>query len=630
MKSTGRMILCVVVGTLFFTALGPAAARAQTYRSASAVVVSPDGKTLYATDKTSGCVAVIDVGAGKKTAEIAIDGEPNGLALSADGKTLYVAQRLAGSVAVIDAANSAVSGKIAVGPWPVAVTIAEKGKRLYVCCRGDHTVSVVDLAAGKQIKQIPVVRDPFSAAITPDESRVLVTNYMPYGQGTDPALAAEVSILDAAALEQVAKIKLPPGSTAVSGVCCSPDGKWAYVIHTLGRFNLPVTQLERGWVHTYALSIVDIPAAKLAVTLLLDDLSAGAADPWAVTISPDGKRLWISHSGVHEVSTVDIGRVHELLEGKVPPELANLKDGTSDNVWARIGKDKEVARDLVNDLTALYIAGVIHRAGTGGNGPRGIALAPDGQKLYVANYFSGTIGVLNAADGKLLGTIALGEQPKADAARRGEIYFHDATRCFQRWHSCATCHLDNGRIDGLPWDFTRDGIGNPKDGISLMYMQHTPPHNRRATRPDPRECVRTGVTGAHFVVPEAADVDDMLAYVSSLKPEPNPNLPKFAEAARRGKVLFENKAGCAGCHPAPYFTDQLMHNVGVLTPNEPDGRYDTPSLVEAYRTGPYYHDGRAVTLKETLTTYDSGGLHGKVKDLTPQEIDDLVAYLQSL
>ena len=247
MRSTGRMILCVAAGAFALAAFGAAAARAQTYRSALAVVVSPDGKTLYATDKTTGCVAVIDAAAGKKTAEIAIDGEPSGLALSADGKTLYVAQRLAGSVAVIDAAKNAVSGKIAVGPWPVAVLIAEKGKRLYVCNRGDHTVSVVDLAAGKQIKQVPVVRDPFCAAVTPDESRLIVTNYMPYGPGADPTLAAEVSILDAAALEQVAKIKLPPGSTAVNGVCCSPDGKWAYVIHALGRFNLPVTQLERGW-----------------------------------------------------------------------------------------------------------------------------------------------------------------------------------------------------------------------------------------------------------------------------------------------------------------------------------------------------------------------------------------------
>ena len=49
-----------------------------------------------------------------------------------------------------------------------------------------------------------------------------------------------------------------------------------------------------------------------------------------------------------------------------------------------------------------------------------------------------------------------------------------------------------------------------------------------------------------------------------------------------------------------------MHDVGMLRPNEPDGRYDTPSLIEAYRTAPYYHDGRAATIKDALTKHDTG------------------------
>ncbi len=260
----------------------------------------------------------------------------------------------------------------------------------------------------------------------------------------------------------------------------------------------------------------------------------------------------------------------------------------------------------------------------------GLALAPAEDKLYVANYYAGTVGVLDATEGKLLGTFAVGDQPKPDAARRGEIYFHDATRCFQRWHSCASCHLDDGRIDGLPWDFMRDGIDNGKDVISLINMHHTPPHNRLATRPDPRECIRTGVAGSHVIDPDPADVDDLLAYVLSLTPEPNPNLPDFADAATRGKVLFEDKAGCATCHSGPYFTDKKAYDVGIVSANEPDARYDTPSLIEAYRTAPYYHDGRAATMKEALTEHDPKHLHGNLKDLTGQEIDDLIAYVLSL
>jgi cytochrome c peroxidase len=70
--------------------------------------------------------------------------------------------------------------------------------------------------------------------------------------------------------------------------------------------------------------------------------------------------------------------------------------------------------------------------------------------------------------------------------------------------------------------------------------------------------------------------------------------------------------------------------VGIISPNEPEARYDTPSLIEAYRTAPYYHDGRAVTMHEALTEHDPQHLHGNLKDLTPSEIEDLTAYVLSL
>lgn len=606
------------------------AARAAVYRSPLAVVISPDGETLYVSDKTAGCVAVLDAAAGKKIGEVAIAGEPNGLALSADGKTLYVAQRKANSIALVDTARGAVTGEIRVGPWPVALAVAENAGRLYSANRGNHTVSVVDLAAGREIKQIAVVRDPAFVAVTGDESRVVVPNYMPRGAGTDPDLAAEVSILDTAAMKPLARVKLPPGSTGAGGVWIGPTGKWAYVVHILGRFNFPITQLELGWVHTFALSIIDVDAGRRVATVLLDELTRGAADPWAVIGSADGKTLWISHRGVHEISTIDIGRIHELLAGNVPDQVAELKDGQRDNIWVRIKKDKRQIAELANDLTALHISRTIRRTSSGGKGPTSLALSPHGERLYVANYYGGTVGVLDATDGKLLRTIGMGDRPEPDAVRRGEIYFHDATRCFQSWHSCASCHLDDGRIDGLPWDFMRDGIDNGKDVISLVNMHLTPPHNRLATRPDPRECIRTGVAGSHVIEPDPADVDDLLAYTRSLNPEPNPNLPELVDAAKRGKVLFEGKAGCATCHPGPYFTDKKSYDIGTGGTIEPDACYDTPPLIETYRTAPYLHDGRAVTVKEALTEHDPKKLHGNLKDLTSQEIEDLVAYVLSL
>ncbi len=604
------------------------------YRSPYDVVVSPDGRRAYVSDSTAANVTVFDLAAGKKTGEIPLRGEPRGLALSADGRRLFVAERLAGTVAVVDTGAGRVVERIAVARWPVAVVLAKRSKRLYVCNQDDDTVSVVDLSRTPpaEVRRVRVVREPARAALSPDEKKLVVVNLLPYGPETDPTLSAVVSVLDTSDFH-VSTVKLPPGSTVVQGVCVSPDGRWAYVVHGLGRFNLPVTQLERGWVNTYALTVIDLQRTARLATFLLDELTRGAANPHSVVCSRDGRRLWVTHTGVHEVSTVEVGLVHELLAGKIPQPLAELKDGMRPNIWVRIQQDRRVLSELENDLTALYIAGAIRRFSSGGLGPKGLAVTPDQSRLLVANYYSGQLAVLDAETGQTVARLSLGPQPAPDAVRRGELLFHDARLAFQRWHSCASCHPNQGRVDGLRWDFLRDGIGNPKDTPSLVYVDRTPPLNRRATRKTAKECARTSILAGHLTVPTDQQVDDLYAYLKSLRPEPNPHRRpdgELTEAARRGRALFEGKAHCSGCHPAPYFTDRRMHNVGVLTPLEPDGRYDTPSLVEVWRTAPYLHDGRARTLREVLTKYNPHDKHGHTKELTAEELNDLIEYLKSL
>ena len=611
-------------------------AAAQPYRSPLCVAIAPNGKEAFASDVTAGNLTVLDVAGKAEPVAVPLRGQPRGVCLSKDGSRAYVAEHGAGTVAVVDTVDRKVIERIAVGHWPTAVALAPQTKRLYVGNQDRHSVSVVDLAQtpSKAIGEIKVLREPSCIAVTPDEKRLVVTNLMPLGPGTNPRLAAKVCLLDAQKLAVTKTIELTPGSTAVKGVCISGDGKWAYVVHALARFNLPITQLERGWVNTYALSILDLAAEKRFATMLLDDLTQGAANPHSIVCSKDGKRLWISHSGVHEVSMLDAGKIHELLSGKVPDELASLKDGSLANIWVRIQKDRSLITELENDLTALYIAGAIRRAKTQGNGPRGLALTPDEKQLLVANYYSGTVAVLDAANGKVTRQLALGPQPEADSVRRGEALFHDATQCFQRWHSCGSCHLNQGRIDGLRWDFLSDGIGNGKDTPNLLYFHQTAPLNRRATRTNPKhDGVYEGFTHSHMLVPPDQAVDDVFAYLKSLRPVPSPHLTpqgKLSASAQRGKTLFEGKAECSDCHPAPYYTDLKKHNIGALTPNEPDGQYDTPALLEAYRTAPYLHDGRAVTLKDVFTTCDPDGKHGEAKKLSDQELNDLIAYLLSL
>jgi cytochrome c peroxidase len=189
-------------------------------------------------------------------------------------------------------------------------------------------------------------------------------------------------------------------------------------------------------------------------------------------------------------------------------------------------------------------------------------------------------------------------------------------------------------MDGLRWDLLNDGIGNHKKTRSLVYAHKVAPAMAMGVRQSAEHGVRAGFKFILFaVVPEetAVSVDE---YLKTIEPDSNPNRDangKLSEAATRGKAVFEGKALCVNCHSGPFLTDMRAYGVGTAGPYEPkDMKLYTTRLNELYRNAPYLHDGRTADLKEVITIYNKEDKHGKTTDLTPQEIDDLVAYLKSL
>jgi cytochrome c peroxidase len=59
-------------------------------------------------------------------------------------------------------------------------------------------------------------------------------------------------------------------------------------------------------------------------------------------------------------------------------------------------------------------------------------------------------------------------------------------------------------------------------------------------------------------------------------------------------------------------------------------RFDTPTLIEVWRTAPYLHDGRYLTIRELLAEGRHGLEGGPLEALGEQEIDDLVEFVLSL
>jgi cytochrome c peroxidase len=328
-----------------------------------------------------------------------------------------------------------------------------------------------------------------------------------------------------------------------------------------------------------------------------------------VAVSEDGRWIAVAHAGTHEISMIDAARLHERLAKR---ERTGLNPAAGDPLYA--GRPAgEVAEDLA------FLVGLRRRVPVQGKGPRGLATA--GERVVAAEFFSDSLAVVSPGADETE-RVRLGPAPEMTRRRRGEMLFHDASLCFQEWQSCSSCHPD-ARADGLNWDLLNDGIGNPKNTKSMLLAHRTPPAMSLGVRATAEAAVRAGIRHIQFMKrpeEEAAAIDE---YLRGLEAMESPELEggELSAAAVRGRALFEGKAECARCHPAPLYTDLKSYDV------DGNGEFDTPALVEAWRTAPYNHDGRWTTLEELLEEGDHGGMSGK---LTEKELADLAEFVGSL
>ncbi len=121
----------------------------------------------------------------------------------------------------------------------------------------------------------------------------------------------------------------------------------------------------------------------------------------------------------------------------------------------------------------------------------------------------------------------------------------------------------------------------------------------------------------------------------------------FTEQEERGRVVFFTKGDCALCHNGANFSDDDFHNIGTGTA-EDRGRYEieedeyylgafkTPALRNWKTREPFMHDGRFATLRDVIEHYvnpepnDIGVSEIDPISLTEQDVDDLVAFLETL
>ena len=566
----------------------------------STITVKGPSPVIFAGGR-SGSVLATHVKAPKPIWRAGLPQNVTGLALARDPDRLLAT--VAGGtnlICVLDPATGKVLAHWQAGNGACAPVVSPVDGWLFVCHRFGHAIGVHDLATGVERARIAVLREPIAAAISPDGTILAVANHLPEGATESSSVAAAVTLLDTREMAVRTHVRLPSGSVLLQGIAISPAGTHCAVVHQVARFQVPTTQIEHGWMNASALSLIDLRTASWITTVLLDEVRRGAANPSAVAWNHDGRWLSITHAGTHEVSLIDFPAFQlRLEEHRGGPMITQLD----------------------------FLRGIRRRVALSGSGPRSLAIA--GGRAYIGQFFSDTVSVVDLKAAALIGDLTLGPGTHPNLADEGERWFHDATLSRQGWQSCASCHPE-GRADGLNWDLLNDGLGNPKNTKSLVLSHRTPPVMSLGVRASAEKAVRSGFRHILFTPPNETTALAVDAYLKGLRAVPA--LQRPPESVRRGQRLFESaQVGCAVCHPSPLYTDQARHRVGTDGKRDRVGAgYDTPTLIECWRTAPYLHNGSAATLREVLTTRNSDDQHGKTSHLTTDQLDDLEAFVLSL
>lgn len=157
---------------------------------------------------------------------------------------------------------------------------------------------------------------------------------------------------------------------------------------------------------------------------------------------------------------------------------------------------------------------------------------------------------------------------------------------------------------------------------------------------DPVIATKKGVN----ILERGSQVHFMAEFMALLDFPPAPKLTVFGtldpakatESELRGEKIFFGKGRCGPCHPAPYYTDNLMHDLKVERFYKPQmvngmlataqGPIKTFPLRGIKDSPPYLHDGRLLTLEDVVEFFNI--LLGT--KLTEQEKKDLVAFMRAL
>lgn len=616
------MTRCAALGLAWVaTALSAAALAAaddpmvaERFRRPTALVMTPDGKTLFVANRKSGTISVVDTVENAPVAEIAVGKQ------LADLQANPACTRL---VAVDDAAHElillAVDGnrprvlqRVKTAPYPVNATFALDGRQVFVASLWSRQVTRLDISDNESTPPgEPLTLDlpfpPRELLVLPGMDRLVVAD----------AFGGRLAVVYTPRMKLLLTHDIPAHN--IRGLRLTADRQRLVMIHQMLNEKAQSIQSD---VHWGLLMSNDLRWISLDKVLYkntdpkpdemalyrgghmhpLGEPGRGGGDPTALDIAPDGTLI------------VALGGTGDILYGKEDDFSMKRLRSSGPGSYEYSG-DEYYGRKRTPPQRR----------------PMDIKFSLDGRRAYTADMFSDSVTVIDIAEDKLH-LIYLGRQPKElTEVERGEMLFYNARLSHDGWMSCHSCHPD-GHTNGQLNDNQSDGhFGSSKRVLSLLGVRDTAPYAWSGGVDTLKDQTRNSLvkTMQGREEPDERDVDAITAFMMSLAaPPPVDDLrgrKPDAAAVERGKQVFAAH-DCARCHAGGSFTARGAFDVGLV--DEVGGRkFNPPSLRGVAQRGPhYFHDNRAGSLEEVFRKFG----HPDGKPLTAEETDDLLLYLQSL
>lgn len=643
------------------------------------VALTPDGKRLLALNTPEARLSVFDVSttatvsAPQLIAEIPVGLEPVSVRARTNDE-VWVVNELSDSVSIVSLSRRVTVATLSVPDEPADVVFA--AGKAFVSCARNNLIRVVDPDARTETLTVPL-EGVFPRALTVNAAgdRVYAAFFLSGNNTTIlPASAAPPP-------PPPANPALPPApQTGLIVPADDPRVPYTVLDHDVAEISAADGRVLRyfGGMGTNHHAIAAHPATGEIWTANTEALNLIRFEPALRGHFIDNRLTRVSPADgrvtVHDLNPgIDYTKLPNPEARAValaqPAALAMSADGA--HVWtAAFGSDR-VAK--VDAATGAVLARIDLRLGDSAGessrhmrGPRGLALGPDGSRLYTLNKLSNTVSVIDTAAGTVIfETPAGSHDPLPANVREGRGFLFDARLSGNGTVSCASCHPDADR-DGLAWD-----LGDPGgDMLTVMgadLSQHDPTPKPRVMHPmkgpmttQTLRGMRDGApfhwrgdraTIAHFnptfsqlmggdQISEQA-MADLTAYLQTIPHHPNPNrnpdrtLPASFAGGNpvAGRDLYNdvNRGHCIDCHAHPTGSDNNIDSPREVGSSQP---LKTPPLRTVYQriffnprpkqTSPggfgLLHDGSGYALPT---------VHPYVMDTlsTQQEFADVTAFV---